>query len=86
MSNGKHLLDYCKDVEMYGLTELSIQNDCMPIKAKESTIQSHLHLGFAQCSSRHIFIKDGLGEAEELKENIGQYWSPRRKHIHGVKN
>ena len=63
MSNGKHCLDYCKDVEKYGLKEFPIQNDYVLIKAKENTIQSHLHLWFAQCSSIHIFTKDGLGEA-----------------------
>ena len=52
MSNGKHCLDYCKDVKKYGLKAFPIQNDCMLIKAEESTIQSHLHLGFSQCSSR----------------------------------
>ena len=86
MSNGKHCLNYCKDVEKYGLKALPIQNDCVLIKAKESTIQSRLHLGFSQCSYKQICTKYGLGEAEELKENIGQYWSPRRKHIQGVKN
>ena len=70
MSNGKHCLDYCKDVEKYGLNSLPIQNDCVLIKSEESTIQSCLYLGFAQCSSRQICTKDGLGEAEELV-NIG---------------
>ena len=52
MSNGKHCLHYCKDVEKYVLKAFPIQNDCMLIKDEESTIQSHLHLGFSQCSSR----------------------------------
>ena len=69
----------------YGLKEFPIQNDYVIIKDDESTVQSCLHLGFAQCISEQICTKDGLGEAEELKENIGQYWSPRRKHIQGVK-
>ena len=86
MSNGKHCLDYCKDVEKYGLNSLPIQNDCVLIKDEESTIQSRFHIGFAQCSFKNICTKDGLGEAEELKENIGQYWSPIRKHIQGLKN
>ena len=71
MSNGKHCLNYCKDVEKYGLKALPIQNDCVLIKAEESTIQSRFHLGFSQCSFIKICTKDGLGEAEELKENIG---------------
>ena len=71
MSNGKHFLDYCKDVEKYGLNSFPIQNDYVLIKAEESTIQSCFHLGFAQCNFRNICTKDGLGEAEELKENIG---------------
>ena len=73
-------------LEKYGLKALPIQNDSVLIKPEESTIQSRLHLGFAQCSSRQICTKDGFSEADELKENIGQYWSPRRKHIQGVKN
>ena len=70
MSNGKHCLDYCKDVEKYGLKAFPIQNECVLIKAKESTIQSRLHLGFSQCSYKQICTKYGLGEAEELKEKI----------------
>ena len=64
MSNGKHFLDSCKDVKKYGFKECHIQNDFILIKYEESTIQSYLHLGFSQCSSRQICTKDGLGEAK----------------------